>query len=174
MKWYEIPKFREFCLTDSMTIGFINYVEFIEREIETNDLKINPEFQRGHVWTEEQQITYIEFLLRGGKSGRDIYFNLSPKTGEYVLVDGLQRTEALRRFVHNEIKAFGQTFSEFEFNKRVAGGMPFPEYKITVHMNSLKDKREILEWYIEMNSGGTPHSKEELDRVRSMIQERID
>jgi len=51
-------------------------------------LEMNPDFQRGHVWTEDQQCKYIEFLLRGGKSGRDIYFNypswrINVKDGEY-------------------------------------------------------------------------------------------
>jgi hypothetical protein len=27
-------------------------------------LQLNPEFQRGNVWTEEQQIKYIEYRLR--------------------------------------------------------------------------------------------------------------
>ena len=38
-------------------------------------LQLNPEFQRGHVWTEEQQIAWVEYYLRGGKSGNTIYLN---------------------------------------------------------------------------------------------------
>ena len=38
-------------------------------------LQLNPNFQRGHVWTEKQQMLFVEFLLRGGKSARVIYFN---------------------------------------------------------------------------------------------------
>jgi len=30
---------------------------------------LDPDYQRGHVWTEEQQIAYVEFKLRGGKVG---------------------------------------------------------------------------------------------------------
>ena len=27
---------------------------------------MNPEFQRGHVWTHKQRIRYIEYILEGG------------------------------------------------------------------------------------------------------------
>lgn len=48
---------------------------WIREEEETMGLLLNPDFQRGHVWTESQQIAYLEYILRGGKSGRDLYFN---------------------------------------------------------------------------------------------------
>jgi hypothetical protein len=38
------------------------------------------------------------------------------------------------------------------------------------HVNDLKTREEVLIWYLEMNSGGTPHTKEELDRVKRMLE----
>ena len=170
MKWNEIPKFKEFGMMNPMEMGFIYYVKFIKDEIEQYNLQMNPDFQRGHVWTEEQQIGYVQFILRGGKSGRDFYFNWNRDTGEYICVDGLQRTTALKRFVNGEIKAFGQQFSEFEFG-REAYINPFPEYKVRVYQNNLTSRKEILEWYVDMNAGGTPHANEEIERVKKMIEE---
>ena len=76
----------------------LSYFEkWLKEEEEEAGLQLNPDFQRGHVWTEAQQIAYIEFLLRGGKTGRDLYFNcpefhhkneVSNYT-DYVCVDGL-------------------------------------------------------------------------------------
>lgn len=34
-------------------------------------LELNPGFQRGHVWTRDQQIAWLEFFLRGGKTGNN-------------------------------------------------------------------------------------------------------
>lgn len=45
----------------------------IRKYIEEDGLILNPDFQRGHVWTELQQQKYVEYLLRGGKFGRDIF-----------------------------------------------------------------------------------------------------
>lgn len=56
MKWNEIPKFKEFGMTNPIDMGFIYYVKFIKNEIAEYNLQMNPDFQRGHVWTENQQI----------------------------------------------------------------------------------------------------------------------
>lgn len=169
MKWNEIPKFKEFGMLNPENIGFVGYVKRIQKEVNDYNLQLNPDFQRCHVWTEEQQIAYVEFFLKGGKSGRDFYFNLNDD--EYVCVDGLQRTTALMRFVNNEIKVFGQYFDEFDFDKFLVEYQARAEFAINIYLNNLSSKKEILEWYVDMNSGGTPHSKEEIERVQKMIVE---
>lgn len=171
MKWNEIPKFKEFGMINSIEMGFVYYVKFIKNEIAEYNLQMNPDFQRGHVWTENQQIAYVEFILRGGKSGRDFYFNWNRDNNEYVCVDGLQRTTAFEQFVNGEIKVFGQYFSDFEFGNRVADHTPLPEYKIRVYQNHLTSRKKVLQWYVDMNAGGTPHTNEEIERVKRMIEE---
>lgn len=134
-------------------------------------VELNPDFQRGHVWTEEQQIAYVEFLLRGGATAKVIYFN-SPAFGSYkklkdetiVCVDGLQRLTACLRFVRDEIKVFGYRFSEFEGSPRVMSDLKF-------NVNSLETRAEVLEWYIQFNSGGTVHTDEEINRVKKLLKE---
>ena len=88
----------------------IDYLPKVIKDFENGwGLILNPDFQRGHVWTEEQQVRYIEFLLRGGTTGRDFYFNCpswhnSVKAGAYddfVCVDGLQRITVILRFINN-------------------------------------------------------------------------
>lgn len=32
-------------------------------------------------------------------------------------------------------------------------------------------KEEVLQWYVDMNTGGTPHTNEEIERVKKMIKE---
>lgn len=171
MKWDEIPKFKEFGIINPINFGFVSYVDFVNEQIENYDLQLNPEFQRGHIWTQEQQKKYIEFILRGGKTGRDFYFNLNRKTNEHVCVDGLQRTTAFIKFLNGEIKVFDQYFNDFYFTKRETGGNPLPEFRVNVYMNYLESKKEILEWYVDMNTGGTPHTNDEIERVKKMIQE---
>ena len=42
---------------------------------------------------------------------------------------------------------------------------------IKFNINNLAYKKDVLKWYLEMNSGGTVHSDSELNRVREMIKE---
>ncbi|MFA5186529.1 MAG: hypothetical protein WC551_08655 [Patescibacteria group bacterium] len=128
----------------------------------TRGLDLNPEFQRGHVWTEAQQIAYVEYRLQGGESGRDIYTNCSgwmdDYRGPFVLVDGLQRIEAVRKFLRGEMLVFGEKF------EGTTGSVDF-----ILHIAALDNQADVLRWYINFNSGGTPHSPEEIDRVRKML-----
>ena len=68
------------------------------------------------------------------------------------------------RFVRNEIPAFGCSFSDYEDPQILS-----MRYGIFWHVNDLQTKKEVLTWYLEMNSGGTPHTEAELERIRRMI-----
>jgi len=138
-------------------------------------LDLNPDFQRGHVWTTQNQTTYVEFLLRGGKT-QPFLFN-SPAYGgrtsdecdldeTIVLVDGKQRLTSIQLFILNDLPVFdGVFFDDFEDKNKLLRSISL-EYSI----NSLQRKSELLNWYLEMNSNCVAHDSSELDRVRSMLK----
>lgn len=130
-------------------------------------LELNPDFQRGHVWTESQQIAYVEYMLQGGISGRDLYFNCSTWGGSYstpiYLVDGKQRLTAALRFMNNEIPAYGYYLWQFE--DRIPHDICF-----YFNMNNLKSRKEMLGWYVALN-GGVAHTEEEINRVKALIEQ---
>jgi hypothetical protein len=130
---------------------------------------LDPDFQRGHVWTEGKQVRYVEFILRGGASSRDIRFNCPGWQGEgsypggrFVLVDGKQRLEAVRRFLRGEIRVFGCLFTDFTDRLPLQTGF-------VVHVNNLTTDAEVLQWYLDLNDGGVVHTQDELDRVRGLL-----
>ena len=171
MKFTDIPQF----LTNKANYNIstaLKYFEMTLHELLDEGLILNPDFQRGHVWTREQQIAYIEYFLKGGLSGRSFYFNkpswhIKAKTDydDFVCVDGLQRITAILKFLHDEIPAFGLKYSEFEGDPREV------TTRLYIYINDLQYKKDVLQWYIEMNSGGTPHSQEEIERVVKMMEE---
>lgn len=173
MKCEDIKQFTSegsYCTNLSME----ELVKVVDKDEKVFGLILNSDFQRGHVWTEEQQIAFIEYFLRGGKSGRDIYLN-NPDWGhknkgdyhDFVCVDGLQRITAVRRFINNEIPAFGTYYKDFEDDWMF--GHDF-RHMFNYHVNDLQTKEEVLTWYIEMNSGGTPHTKKEIQKVKEMLK----
>ena len=142
-------------------------------------LELNPDFQRGHVWTEEQQIAYVEFILRGGNSANIIYFNCPDfvmgsceriKNADKLpmqCLDGLQRLTAIRKFLNNKLPIFnGNYLNDFEDEDNILRMHP-----IKFNVNNLQTKRDIIKWYIDYNSAGTYHSKEEIDRVKKLLEE---
>lgn len=166
MKFKDIPQFTN---VGSYQVNMpLQYtVGWIKDQIEELGLQLNPDFQRGHVWSEEQQIAFIEYLLKGGKSARIIYFNhpgwMNSFKGEFVCVDELQRLTAVQRFMNNEIPAFGVYLKDFEDK------LP-RDVDLIFNVNNLKTRKEVLQWYIEFNSGGTVHTEEEINRVKELLE----
>lgn len=74
-------------------------------------LDTNPNYQRGYVWTEQQKVRYCEFVLKGGRTGRELFFNCPGRHGtpkaNIELVDGKQRLEAVLGFLNNQFSVFG-------------------------------------------------------------------
>ena len=131
-------------------------------------LNLEPDFQRGHVWSDEKRIAYIEFILRGGMGAKDIYFNCvgwesGNYTGPFELVDGKQRLTAVLKFLHNELPVFGSYFKEFTDEVRMV------RTDFIFHINSLDTRKEVLQWYLDLNSGGVVHTSEELLKVKELL-----
>ena len=155
----------------------LNYLEKAIKDYEDDyGLELNPDFQRGHVWTEKQQIAYVEFLLRGGITANTIYFNCpyfdDHKPEKYdmpmVCVDGLQRITAIRKFIANELPVFGYYLKDFEDYTIL-----LRRTDIRININNLKTRKDVLEWYIDFNSGGTVHSEEEINRVKELLSKEL-
>ncbi len=92
-----------------------------------------------------------------------------------MCVDGLQRITVAQRFIHNEIKVFDSYYEEFQDSIRLLDACMFLNVndlkfeKEVLNVNDLKFEKEVLQWYIDMNAGGTPHTAEEIFRVKKLI-----
>lgn len=136
-------------------------------------LQLTPDFQRGRVWTEAQQSAYMEYILRGGRSGLVIFFNqpswqnaATTDYDELVCVDGLQRLTAVQRFLAGEISVFGQRYADFGDSIRRAVAGPCLRFNV----NTLQTREQVLTWYLQINDGGTPHTAAEIDRVKALLE----
>jgi hypothetical protein len=128
-----------------------------------------------YVWTPEQKTRFVEYMLRGGTSGMDIYINcptwkdghLGPKHHDTwcVVVDGKQRLDAVLGFLNNEFPIFGgHYYRDFTDKPRIT------QCNFRWHVNDLATREECLKWYLEMNQGGTVHTDDELNKVRDLIK----
>ena len=68
----------------------------------------------------------------------------------------------------NIFNIFGDNyFKDFEDSPRMVGN------DFLFNVNDLQYRRDVLKWYIDMNSGGTVHSTAEIPRVQSLLDEEI-
>jgi len=139
-------------------------------------LELVPDFQRGHVWTPSQQAFYIENCLRGVVpiSGLLLQFN-SPSWNDIdevetdlppglQCVDGLQRYTAITEFVKGNVKPFGLTAEQLM-------GTPYSvkKFYVKIAVHDFTSREQLLTQYLDLNAGGTPHSAEEIERVRGLL-----
>lgn len=171
MKFADIPQFPRAYYSVHVSFDYLEHcLNQWDRPETGSPLMLNPEFQRGHVWSKFQQIAYVEYMFKGGNTGGDIYFNCSSWGKGYdtpiYCVDGLQRITAIRKFMNNELAIFdGYTISDFEDRPRLINN------RFTFNMLNIKSKKELLKIYLDFNSGGTIHSEYELERIKQLIED---
>lgn len=145
-------------------------------------VELIPDFQRGHVWTAAQQQHFIENVLRGvvGQAGLTLRFNApswdhaptGDLSAQVVCIDGLQRLTAVRRFLQGEVKPFGFTVHQLS-STRYGVLTHSVRFRFRVAVHTFQDRTELLQHYLDINAGGTPHSESEIDRVRGLLQQRM-
>lgn len=145
----------------------------VQDHLKTDGLDLEPRFQRGHVWTEAQQAAYVQAMLQGCEVSRTLIFNhycweygdlpLPYPHGTMVIVDGKQRLQAVRRFMNDDLRVFGLRRSEF------AGQFRLSNARFHFRIMVMPDEPAVLRLYLALNAGGTPHTADELDRVRAML-----
>lgn len=172
-RFRDIPQFPYCCYRIDVSWSYLEHhiAGQTDQSEKAAALDLNPDFQRAHVWTPDQQTAYVEYILRGGTSGHELYFNCtgwqSNFCGPYVIVDGKQRLEAVRRFMRGEIPAFGTMISDYSDKPDLLTA------RFSWNVAALETRAAVLKWYLDFNAAGTQHTPEELARVRSMLEDAV-
>ena len=114
---------------------------------------ILPEYQRGFVWSEAQQVKLIESIWRGIPIGYwAIVYDLGdPQDG--LLIDGQQRLTTIARYISGYFPVYGAYWDDLSvvYQRRFMK-THFPHYAIK---GATPD--QVREYYELLNFGGTPH-----------------
>ena len=155
-------------------------------EIQRGVLQLNPDYQRGAVWTDEQAARFVGHWLEGGEVPRiwvqrwDSRDNVTPgdlarysvgASGDWnylpqEVVDGQQRLRAIYRWRNGEIAAEmtdGERVTYSQTNEVERRGFSIQLTYIDL------PRVERLRLYLRLNRGGTVHTDEEIARVREML-----
>lgn len=171
MKFRDIKRFPHAAYR--VDVGWNYLEEYVSDSIKNDGLDLNPDFQRAHVWSDDQRSKYVEYILQGGSSGRELYFNCPQwsrgiRRGPYVIVDGKQRLQTVRMFLNNEIPAFGHFFGDYTDRPCMITA------RFSWNIAELETRAEVLQWYLNFNAGGVVHTDVELARVRELLEKEIE
>lgn len=77
----------------------------LESKTAGNKKIVIPMFQRGKRWNAEQEKTFIDSVKEGYPVGTMLFFEKVENNQQvYVLVDGLQRSNTIKKYIHNPIE----------------------------------------------------------------------
>lgn len=160
---FDIPQFPQ--AHYEVNVGLFSVARFVEEQVRDYGLDIDPDYQREHVWTMAQRSAYLEYVLQGGEYGTTLVFNhcnwKTPRLGDsYTIVDGKQRLTTIQMFLRDEVPVFGHLRSEYA----ESNGLNM-RWTIRWRILELSTRKDVLAYYLAMNTGGTPHSPDEIQRV---------
>ena len=148
-----ITKF-EYETSNRQVLEFIMYYE-------QDRLVLDTDYQRSVVWSVEKQIKYIEAILQNVPTP-PIFWHRSDNLVE--IVDGKQRLTSIINFYNNKFPVFDKLYSEFE-NKNDFTNCTIPSALIIK-----TNKKDVLELYIALNTGGTAHTEEEIEKAKKLLK----
>lgn len=145
----------------------------IENFMEQYGVDLDPDYQRGYVWTQEQQEKFVGALLESPENINPIILNFTKKNKTVSeVVDGKQRLVACLRWVRCEILARCPCRINVRYDELDEVDMRAIGMCISLRCKWVTLSRpDVMRYYLRLNSGGTVHTAAELERVRNLIPE---
>lgn len=152
--------------------------EMVEGRFKAERLDLNPDYQRGAVWTRQQQREFVGFLLDGGECPKIVIQRYESGANAPAafkrnycelpseVIDGQQRLRAICAWMNGEIDALtpeGDSLWFRDSNEVDRRGLMLMLYYVDL------PRVERLRYYIKLNRGGTVHTEQEIARVRELL-----
>jgi hypothetical protein len=128
-------------------------------------IDLEPDYQRGNVWTPEDENSLIDSIFNNIKIGQFVYIFRGYEGKVYECLDGKQRTNTLIRFYESRFKYRGLTYAEMCGRDQDH----FENFTITI----LESKNEMTHeqkyrYFLKLNAGGRQQDPAHLAEVKQL------
>jgi hypothetical protein len=155
-----------------VNIGLMHLEDTIHEQYKVD---MDPEYQRSYVWSDMQKQKFVGAFLENHKAIPPFWFNWVSKDFKHShseIVDGKQRLSACIGWVNGDFEAICPSgikvhFDDLDEIDRISLSNYYSMEWCFVDLS----RKEVMEFYIRLNSGGTIHSDDELERVKGLIKE---
>jgi len=133
---------------------------------ERETVKLDPEFQRGDVWSRKQQSELIESILMG--IPLPVMYFAEDKFGNLQVIDGRQRLTALFKFLNNEFNISSSPILGYLKSKKFKDldkkeQIKLEDYQLIVYIIKPQTPDRIkFDIFDRVNRGGTQLNKQEM------------
>lgn len=165
-----------------LNVRMNDVVKYVDAKDPGERWNLNPEYQRGAVWTDRQAMHFLGHMLEGGAVA-PLYVNRLENNKNLPegfkswlevpaeVIDGQQRLRAVLRWLKGEVQAElsdGRLIAYADTDEIDRRGLP----AFDVEFVDLS-RRDVLRLYLKLNRGGTVHSDSEIERVRQLLAREL-
>jgi len=157
-------------IKDDIIINYYNNsIDSLLHKMYKAGIDMNPEYQRGLVWSLKQKYSLLDSIFNNVDIGKFTFIANpydSDKTFHYEILDGKQRLATICQFYEDRITWNGKYYSELCF----LDSNHFDNYPIIQGEISKITEEQIYKLFIKMNTSGEPIEKKHLNKVKSLIK----
>lgn len=129
----------------------------------------NPDYQRDYVWELEDKISLIDSIFNNVDIGKFVFIkNDVMDNYMYEILDGKQRLRAILDFYEDRFQYEGKYFSDLSIREQDF----IEDYSITIAEVDDITKEQVLRYFIKLNRSGKVMSKEQLEKVEKMLEDK--
>lgn len=145
-------------------------IESLIHTYHTFGIDMDPEYQRGYVWTEADKQYLLESVFVNADIGKFVLANRTewkPGLPMYEIVDGKQRLITLVDFFEGRLPYQGYFFEDLGSKDRNA----FLNHLISYAEIKGASHEDILRYFLFLNRGGKQMDVKHLEKVEKMLKE---
>lgn len=141
-------------------------------------IDLEPEYQRGNVWTISQKRALISSMFRNVDIGKIAIIkrpwgdnpNIPATPKLYEMLDGKQRLTALVEYYTGQFTWRGKYHHELKWCDK----SHFNNYTVSIAETDPLTKEQKYRYFLKLNTTGTPVDPEHMAKVTAMLQKEID
>lgn len=177
-KWVNVRPLKsgdtDFTVEDGLWLRFNNgTVESLLSKCYLFGVDMDPEYQRGYVWDDEDREYLIDSIFQNIDIGKFVFVHLDAdewmkRNVSFEILDGKQRLNTLKMFYENRFPYKGKYFNDLSFADR----RTFTEHNISYADVNSPDKNDIYRYFLKLNRSGRKMDKAHLDYVESLCERK--
>lgn len=132
-------------------------------------IDMNPDYQRGLVWSIHQEIALIDSIFKNVDIGKFTFIKRPFRENEpgYEVLDGKQRLNTLSRFATGKLKYNNRTY----FELAPIDQYHFKNYSISYAETDSLTPEQKYRYFLNLNTTGVPISKDHIYRIKKLLEE---
>lgn len=161
----------DFTTNDDIRLYFNNStVESLIHRYYHFGVDMDPEYQRGYVWTMEDKLFLIDSIFANIDIGKFVFVRVPDEKWHetnisYEVLDGKQRLNAIIEYYENRYPYKGKYYNDLSAKDR----RTFMEKSIASAELTNADQKTVYKCFLMLNRGGRQMDKEHLDKVAALL-----